>query len=322
MQIYTSFEEFKGAKNPVVTTGTFDGVHFGHRKIITRMREIARAIHGETLIISFFPHPRMILHPEDQNLKLLNSIPEKVRLLEDLGIDHFLLIPFSRDFSNMSSDDFVQKILVDTLHTSKLVIGYDHRFGKDRKGDFNSLIQMGNKLGFSVEEIPEQDIDAVAVSSTKIRQSLATGHIKTANVYLGYPYSLEGRVVKGDQIGRTLGYPTANIQMDDTNKLIPIHGIYATKIYLEGYPPRQEPYIGMLYIGNRPALNKTIRSIEVNIFDFKEDIYGNRIRVELLEFIREDANFTSLEALISQMSADKVQTLQYFTTQNFNFEDS
>jgi len=307
MTISYSLEEFTGAKNAVVTTGTFDGVHFGHQKIISRMQEIARNIEGETLILSFFPHPRMILHPEDEKLKLLNSKAEKIRLMESLGIDHLLLIPFSRDFSNMSSDEFVQKILVDSLKTRKLVIGYDHRFGKNREGDFASLVKMGPRLGFEVEEIPEQDINAIAVSSTRIRKALADGDIQTANSYLQYPYSLEGTVIKGDQIGRTLGYPTANIFVEDPNKLIPAEGIYAVKVYL-----KDKTYLGMLYIGRRPVLHKINLSIEVNLFDFQDEIYGENIRVDLYHYIRPDANFKGLEPLIEQMGKDKIETQEFF----------
>jgi len=307
MKIYYSLEEFSGAKNAVVTTGTFDGLHFGHQKILSRMKELARTLDGETLIISFFPHPRMILHPEDQNLKLLNTKAEKIRLMEKLGIDHLLLIPFSRDFSNMSSSEFVKNVLVGALKTRKLVIGYDHKFGKDREGDFASLVKMGPELGFEVEEIPEQDINTMAVSSTQIRKALARGDIQTANTYLGYPYSLEGTVIKGDQIGRTLGYPTANLFIEDPHKLIPSDGIYAVKVFID-----PKTYLGMLYIGKRPVLNMVNLSIEVNIFDFNEMIYGKPIRLELYCFIRGDQNFPGLEPLIQQMDQDKINTLKFF----------
>jgi len=302
MKIYYSIDEFKGARNAVVTTGTFDGVHIGHQKILSRMKEIAKPRGGETLIISFFPHPRMILHPEDQNLKLLSSTAEKIKLLDKLEIDHFLIIPFSRDFSNMSSIDFVQKILVDRLKTTCLVIGYDHRFGKDREGGFESLVKMGPELGFEVEEIPEQDINEVAVSSTKIRKALATGDLDTANLNLGYPYGLEGMVVHGDQIGRTMGYPTANLLIEDPYKLIPSEGIYAVWVYVE-----EKRYGGMLYIGKRPVLNKMSLSIEVNILGFDQDIYRKSIRLELLKYIRKDQKFISLEALKEQIGKDQIE---------------
>lgn len=311
MTIAYSLGEFTEAKNSIVTTGTFDGVHFGHQKIISRMKELARNIGGETIILSFFPHPRMILHPEDEKLKLLTSKEEKIRLMKSLEVDHLLLIPFSRDFSNMSSRDFVKKILVDSLKTHTLVIGYDHRFGKDREGNFEELVKMGTEWGFEVEEIPEQDINTIAVSSTKIRKALADGDIHSANTYLDYPYSLSGTVIKGDQIGRTLGYPTANIFVEDSNKLIPAEGIYAVKVYLD-----QESYLGMLYIGKRPVLNKVHLSIEVNIFDFKETIYGKNIRVDLYAFIRHDANFKGLDLLIEQMGKDKIQVTEFFKNHN------
>lgn len=305
MKVYRELHEIDKAKNAVVTIGTFDGLHLGHQKIINRMKEVAKSINGETVILTFFPHPRMILHPEDTRLKLLNTIPEKLALLEEMGIDNLIITPFTRDFSNMSSNEFTREILVNTLNTRKLIIGYDHRFGKDRQGSFESLSVSGTEYGFEVEKIPEQDIDDIAISSTKIRESLLAGNIETANRYLQYAYPLHGKVMLGDQIGRTLGYPTANILVTETYKLIPGDGIYAVRVMVAGHH-----YQGMLYIGNRPVVNGMSRSIEVNIFDFSQDIYGQDIAVEFLHYIRGDGNFTSLDELKNQMARDKIKCLE------------
>lgn len=305
MKVYRELHPIEKDKHAVVTIGTFDGLHLGHQKIINRMKEVAAGINGETVILSFFPHPRMILHPEDTWLKLLNTIPEKIELLEKMGVDNLIITPFTRDFSNMSCDEFTLKVLADTLHTRKLIIGYDHRFGKNREGGFESLSLSGPVFGFEVEKIPEQDIDDIAISSTKIREALLAGNIETATKYLQYAYPLHGEVMLGDQIGRTLGYPTANILVTEPYKLIPGDGIYAVRIFVAG-----QHYRGMLYIGNRPVVNGMSRSIEVNIFDFNQDIYGQDIAVEFLHYIRGDGNFTSLDELKNQMGKDKIKCLE------------
>ncbi|QEC52593.1 riboflavin kinase/FMN adenylyltransferase [Anseongella ginsenosidimutans] len=309
MKVYHSFEQYRPVPNPILTVGTFDGVHYGHQKILERLKDIARQNHGETVILTFFPHPRMILHPEDTSLKLLSTVEEKIRLLEKAGIDHLLLIPFTRDFSNLSSIQFIEEILVKTIGVKKLVIGYDHRFGKNREGTFEELKANGAKYGFDVEEIPEQDINHVAVSSTKIRTALASGKAAIANEYLGYAYPICGQVVKGDQLGRKLGYPTANLFVEESYKLIPRDGIYAVNVLL-GARRLQ----GMLYIGHRPTINGMARNIEVNIFDFREEIYYQRLTLELLKFIREDQKFDTLEALTAQIGRDKEDCLQFFAS--------
>lgn len=310
MNVYRSFEEYKQVKNPVLTVGTFDGVHYGHQKIVERLKDIARQIHGETVILTFFPHPRMILHPEDTSLKLLSTVEEKIGLLDKAGINHLLLIPFTRDFSNLTSGEFIEEILVRTIGVKKLVIGYDHHFGKNREGTFDDLKASGTRYGFEVEEIPEQDIDHVAVSSTKIRNALASGKVSVANQYLGYDFPLSGQVVKGDQLGRKLGYPTANLYVEETYKLIPRDGIYAVNILLENRRLQ-----GMLYIGHRPTVNGMARNIEVNIFNFHEDIYYERLTLELLRFIREDRKFDSLDALTRQIGKDQEDCQRFFAGQ-------
>ncbi|MEX0883168.1 MAG: riboflavin biosynthesis protein RibF, partial [Cyclobacteriaceae bacterium] len=226
MKIYKSLENFPFIQRPVVTIGTFDGVHLGHQKILKRIQKIAQKTNGESVLITFWPHPRMVLNPDNHGIKILNTFKEKVALLESFGIHHLLSIPFTREFSKMSSEAFIQEILIEKIHTHKLVIGYDHRFGKGREGSFDHLKNNQTQYGFDLEEIPRQDIDNIGISSTKIRKALETGRIRTANEFLGRSYFLEGTVIKGNQIGRTLGFPTANIQLPDPNKLVPKDGAY------------------------------------------------------------------------------------------------
>ncbi len=301
MKVYKNLSEFNPIKNAVVTTGTFDGVHIGHQKIIHRVKEIAHQIAGESVIITFHPHPRLVLFPEDNHLKILNTLPEKIKLLEASGIDHLIIIPFTKEFSRLSSVDFIQQILVDQIGTKKLVIGYDHHFGKNREGSFEHLKHYGPSYGFGVEEIPKQDVNDVGVSSTKIRTALAQHHIEIANQYLGYPYAMEGIVVKGDQIGRSIGFPTANIQIQESHKLIPADGIYAVHIQWQS-----KTYKGMLYIGDRPTVQGSKKVIEVNIFDFDKEIYDEQIQVKLIAYIRGDQHFDSLEALKSAIQQDEI----------------
>ena len=301
MKVYKHLSEFKPIKNAVVTTGTFDGVHIGHQKIIHRVKEIAHQIAGESVIITFHPHPRLVLFPEDNHLKMLNTLPEKIQLLAASGIDHLIIIPFTKEFSRLSSVDFIQQILVDQIGTKKLVIGYDHHFGKNREGSFEHLKHYGLSYGFEVEEIPKQDINDVGVSSTKIRTALAQHHIEIANQYLGYPYAMEGIVVKGDQIGRSIGFPTANIQIQESHKLIPADGIYAVHIQWQS-----QTYKGMLYIGDRPTVQGSKKVIEVNIFDFDKEIYDEQIQVKLIQYIRGDQKFESLDALKLSIQQDEI----------------
>ncbi len=307
MKVYRSLEEFNNKGNAVVTTGTFDGVHFGHQKIIARLKEIALQYHGESVIITFFPHPRLVLFPEDNDLKLINTLEEKIELLENAGIDHLIIIPFTKEFSRLSSLDFIQQVIVEKIGTKKLVIGYDHHFGKNREGSFEHLKHYAPEYGFEVEEIPEQDINDVAVSSTKIRNAILKGDFITANKYLGYPFSLQGLVKKGDQIGRTIGYPTANIQVPESYKLIPGDGIYAVKVNVNN-----TQHTGMLYIGKRPVVNGSERVIEVNIFDFNEDIYNQQIKVEFHQYIRGDKKLNGLDELKAALAADEVACRAFF----------
>jgi len=305
MKTYTDISEFTDVANPIVTTGTFDGVHLGHQKIVARLREIAGKEKGETVLLTFYPHPRMVLFPEDNQLKLLTTQQEKIRLLEKYGIDRLIIYPFTQQFSRLSSVEFVRNILINQLKTHSLVIGYNHLFGRNREGSFKHLKEYAPIYGFKVEEIPAVDVDNVEISSTKIREALKKGDVKTASEYLGYNYSLEGTVVKGKQIGRTLGYPTANIEVQDKYKLIPADGIYAVTVDID-----KGNYKGMLSIGMNPTVNGKNRTIEVNIFDFNRDIYGQNIQINFIEKIREEEKFTSLEDLKNRLLVDKQESLK------------
>jgi riboflavin kinase/FMN adenylyltransferase len=305
MKIYHNIDEFKTVKNAVVTIGTFDGVHLGHRKIISRIKELADECGGETVILTFFPHPRMILHPEDESIKLINTINEKAQLLEQLGVDHLIITPFSRDFSNQPPEDYIRDVLVNNIGTKKIVIGYDHRFGKDRQGGLADLLKLAPVYGFEVVEIPEQDIHEVAVSSTRIRTALLDGKIELANEFLGYPFFITGKVVRGDQIGRQIGYPTANIVIEEHYKLIPSDGIFSAMINIGG-----TNYKGMAYIGSRPTVNGITRNIEVNIFDFDKEIYNQQVSMQFYNFVRSDVRFLNLEELKVQLAKDKVDVLE------------
>lgn len=305
MKIYNHIDDFVKISNAVVTIGTFDGVHIGHQKIISRLLEVARQKKGETVILTFFPHPRMILHPEDHEIKLISTMSEKAERLEKLGIDHLIITPFTRDFSNLSPQDYIKNVLVDKIGTKQIIIGYDHRFGKDREGGMEHLQKFSSDFNFEVEEIPEQDINDVAVSSTKIRSAILSGDVKTAHDFLGYSFHLTGKVIKGDQIGRTLGYPTANLFVEETYKLIPADGIYAVSVKIKT-KALAKTYNGMAYIGHRPTINGMTHNIEVNIFDFHEDIYGSNIQINFHDFIREDEKFLSLEALKTQLAKDEI----------------
>ena len=307
MKIYHNIDDFKPVKNAVVTIGTFDGVHVGHRKIIAQIKELAQASGGETVILTFFPHPRMILHPEDESIKLITTIKEKAELMEQLGVDHLIITPFSRDFSNQTAEDYIRDVLVNKIGTRKIVIGYDHHFGKDRKGGLADLLKFSTIYGYEVVEIPEQDINDVAVSSTRIREALAEGNFELANACLGYPFFLTGKVMRGDRIGTQIGFPTANIAIEEKYKLIPGDGIFAVKVLV-----RAETHTGMAYIGSRPTVNGSTRNIEVNLFDFDQDIYGQTIRMEFHHFVRGDMKLNGLDELKTRIALDKVEILRYF----------
>lgn len=305
MRIYEGTDHFGKVNNPVVTSGTFDGVHLGHQKILKRIRTIADEIGGETILITFWPHPRLVLYPNEHNLRLLTTFEEKTKLLKDFGIDHLLTIPFTKEFAALSSAEFIQQILVDTIKTRKLVIGYDHRFGKNREGGFDYLKANMHHFGFELEEISREDVDNVGVSSTKIRKALEEGKVEVANEYLGRPYELNGIIIKGQQLGRAIGFPTANIHIPHDYKLIPCDGAYAVTANVEG-----ETHQGMLNIGNRPTVNGNSQTIEVNLFDFDGDLYDKRIAVQLKAYLRPEVKFSDLDELKGQLQQDKEAALK------------
>ncbi|MEM7107027.1 MAG: bifunctional riboflavin kinase/FAD synthetase [Bacteroidota bacterium] len=304
MKIYHGIEDFKALPYAVVTSGTFDGVHLGHQKILSRLQEIAKMNQGETVLITFWPHPRLVLYPDQDELRLLNTFEEKADLLRDQGVDHLLRIPFTKAFSKFSSKEFVQTVLVQAIGTKKLVIGYDHRFGRNREGSFEHLKENSNAYGFEVEEIPKHEVDRVGVSSSKIREALATGDVKAGSELLGQDYSLRGRVINGDKIGRMLGYPTANIQIDSPYKLIPKDGAYA--VYVKVGTAIMK---GMLNIGYRPTVGGKSKTVEVHIFDFENDIYGESITVFFHQMIRNELHFADVDELRNQLKKDKKQAL-------------
>ena len=305
MKIYHNIESFTPVPNPVVSVGTFDGVHLGHQQIFSLMAEEAKKINGETVVVTFYPHPRLVIHPDSRNLKFINTQERKYEIISQSGIDHLIIIPFTREFSHLSSADFVRRILIDRIHMKKMIVGYDHHFGKDRLGGFNELKGLGTIHGFEVAEIAAMVINGTPISSTKIRNALMSGDVKLANSLLGYDYSISGKVVFGNRIGRTIGFPTANIDIDDVYKLISAVGVYACKVDVHG-----TIYKGMGNIGYRPTIDIGDLTIEVNIFDFDEDIYGERITIFFLERIRDEVKFESISALRDQLIADKARVLE------------
>lgn len=301
MEVIRDLNQFPNLTNAVVTSGTFDGVHVGHQKILKRLVENARQINGKSVVITFWPHPRHVLANETRNLVfLLTTIEERIALLRKFEVDYLLIIPFTPQFANLSSSEFIEEVLINTIGTKKLVIGYDHRFGKNREGSFDYLKENAAELGFEVEEIPREDVDHVAVSSTKIRKALEAGDIETANKYLGYFYRLTGTVSEGDKLGRTLGFPTANLEITEPLKLIPAHGVYAVHGTVNGQALK-----GMLNIGMRPTVGGLKQTIETYFFNFKQDIYYQDLQLELVARLRNEQKFSGLEALKMQLQQDE-----------------
>lgn len=305
MKVYYSLEEYEQTDCTVATIGTFDGVHIGHKTILERLKTSARELNGKTVLISFHPHPRLVLFPENNPLRLLLSLEEKIKVLEQIGLDKLLLIPFTKEFSRTPSKAFIEDILVRKIGIKKIVIGYDHHFGKNRTGGIEELQHYAVIHNYLVEEIPAQAIDNANVSSTKIRKALAEGNVNLANTYLGYDYPITGIVEHGEKMGRKLGYPTANIRLSDPLKLSPADGIYFVKVMLKDFNG-----YGMMSIGKKPTMGEFERTHEVNIFDFDQDIYGQTIRIEMLEYLRPEKKFDSLEALIAAIDQDKRDCLR------------
>jgi riboflavin kinase/FMN adenylyltransferase len=313
MRIYRGLDEIQKIKNAVVTQGTFDGVHKAHKIILDKVKQIAIEKDGESVVMTFEPHPRMVLKPDTHDLKLLTTLDEKIELLRNEGIQNLIVIPFTIELSQLHSQEFIKQILVDKIGTKTLVIGYDHRFGKNREGSFEHLKNYSNDYGFEVEEVSEQLVDEIAVSSTKIRNALNEGKITIASKYLGRNYLISGNVVKGRQLGRTIGYPTANIQINDQHKLIPSDGVYAVKVFVNS-----STFDGMLNIGNNPTVEGKGRSIEVNIFDFSEDIYNQSISIVFVNKLRNEEKFNGLDALKSQLEKDKLLAIEAINHSLFN----
>lgn len=301
---------YKSVEPTVVTIGTFDGVHIGHRKIINRLVNTGKQEGLKSVILTFFPHPRMVLQ-KDSNIKLINTIDERREILESVGVDFLLIKEFTKEFSRLTARDFVKNLLVDKLNAKKVIIGYDHRFGRNRNADINDLKGFGEIYGFEVEEISAQDIDDVAVSSTKIRNALNEGNITKANAYLGYNFIITGTVTKGKGLGRQLGFPTANISVKENYKLIPKQGSYIVKSNIEGATT-----YGMMNIGMNPTVNGEKETIEVNFFNFSKDIYNQSIQIQLLKRIRDEEKFESVEELKSQLKKDKEIALTYIANQH------
>jgi len=306
MRVFNNLNSLPTFRKAVLTIGSFDGVHSGHQKILERVNLLAQKIGGESIVVTFHPHPRLVIYPQDKSLVLITYIDEKVALFEKLGIDNVVVVPFTVEFSQQSADEYIQRFLVEKFHPKFIVVGYDHRFGLNRQGDIQYLKWHENEAGYQVVDIEKQQVDDIAISSTKIRNFLKKGDVKSASKLLRHYFSLTGTVVKGQQIGQSIGFPTANIQINDNHKLIPPDGIYATFVEHKG-----RRYQAMLYIGNRPTLQDfPQKMIEVNIFDFGKDIYGDKIKIELVDFIREDAGFDNLSQLKAQLTKDKEAALK------------
>ena len=305
LKIFNSIKSFNATKPTIVTIGTFDGVHLGHQKIVAQITKNAHALNCESLVLTFFPHPRMVLQ-ESTEMKQLNTLNEKIALLDNLGIDNLVVHPFDKEFSRLTAEEFVKKVLVDVFKIKKIIIGHDHRFGRNRTATIDDLINFGESYGFEVEQISAEEINEVSISSTKIRNALLEGNIELAANYLGYDYSLSGIIFKGKQLGRTIGYPTANITIEEDYKLIPNNGVYIAKSVLNG-----KTVFGMMNIGTRPTVDGTKQTIEINFFDFKQDLYGQKITISLLHRMRSEQKFESIDALKNQLGKDKKTALAF-----------
>jgi riboflavin kinase/FMN adenylyltransferase len=305
LTIFHSIDDFKSTKKTILTLGTFDGVHIGHRKILERITQYATDNDFESLVLTFFPHPRMVLQ-EQSGIKLLNTISEKIDLFEKLGIQNLVIHPFDEKFSKLTAQEFVKTVLVDQFHIQKIIIGYDHRFGRNRTANIDDLIEYGKQYDFEVEQISVQELNAVSISSTKIRTALLDGNVALANDYLGYDYLLTGTIFKGKQLGRTIGFPTANLKIEEDYKLIPRNGVYVVKSTIH-----QKTVFGMMNIGFNPTLGEGKLSIEIHYFDFDADLYDQKISVSLLEYLRPEQKFGSVDLLKEQLEKDKKTAIVY-----------
>lgn len=308
MRIFRDPDNLPDFRNAVVTLGTFDGVHKGHQQILKRIKERAKALNGESILLTFWPHPRMVLQPDDNNLQLLNTIDEKIELLEKSGLDNLIIIPFTLEFSRITYLDFIRDFLVEKLNTKAIIVGYDHHFGKNREGSFEQLEECAPIYNFELEQVPAEMDGDISISSTKIRNAILEGNVKKAASCLGYPYMVNGKVVSGRKMGRELGFPTANIEVDEKYKLVPADGVYAVQVKIA-----EKLYNGMANIGNRPTFFGLSKALEVNIFDFNEQIYDAKISIFFMEKLRKETKFANVEALKEQLSADKREALRVLT---------
>ncbi|MCF6166922.1 bifunctional riboflavin kinase/FAD synthetase [Lutibacter sp.] len=305
MEIFNDLSTYKSTKKTFVTIGTFDGVHIGHQKVLKNLVKNAKINNAAPLLLTFFPHPRMVLE-KDKEIKLINTIDERISLLKKTGLKFLIIQKFTKEYANKTALNFVKNILVDKLNISKLIIGYDHQFGKNREGDFSQLQEYGQQFNFTVEEISQLNIDSIAVSSTKIRKAIEEGEIEKANNYLGYHFMITGEVVKGRNLGEKIGFPTANLNVSETYKLIPKTGAYIVKSEIEN-----NTIFGMMNIGYRPTVSGKHQTIEIHFFDFNKDLYHKTIQVDVLKFLRNEQKFDSVEKLKNQLQKDKQKSLKY-----------
>ena len=307
LNIFQSINDFSAPRKTILTLGTFDGVHIGHKKILEKVINSTEGSKYESLVLTFFPHPRMVLQ-ENSEIKLLNTISEKVALLEKMGIHNLVIHPFDETFSRLTAEEFVKTVLVEKLNIQKIIIGYDHRFGRNRTANIDDLIDFGKKYNFEVEQISVQEIDAISVSSTKIRKALSEGDMTLANSYLGYEYFLTGTVVQGKQLGRTIGFPTANIKIEEDYKLIPKKGAYIVKSIIDN-----KVIHGIMNIGFNPTVQGENLSVEIHFLDFDQNLYDHELSIILLHYLRPEQKFNSLTDLTSQLQIDRAQAKDYFT---------
>ncbi len=307
MNVHTNINQLPAFRNAVITIGTFDGVHQGHKQIISQLVKEAQAVNGTSMVITFDPHPKMIVGDTQNPVSLLNSPDEKYELLKKAGIEHIVVVPFTRAFAEQPAGSYIRDFLVAKFHPHTVIIGYDHRFGKDRAGDYHLLEAEAPVYGYLVKEIPEHILQDITISSTRIRKALISGDIDTANKFLGYEYFFSGIVTEGNKLGRTIGYPTANLSLSNSTKLIPANGVYAARVIIEGF---DKTYGGMMNIGTRPTVDGSKLVVEVNIFDFDEMIYGKRVTVILVKKLRDEVKFSGLDALKEQLGKDREDALR------------
>jgi len=318
MKVHRDIDHLPALQNAVITIGTFDGVHMGHRQIINKLKTEAIAVGGETVIITFHPHPKKVVSSAILGIRLINTLDERIELLKQLGVDHLVVVPFTDAFANQTAEEYIRNFLIEKFHPHTIIIGYDHRFGRERTGDYRLLEKKATEYNFRLKEIPKHILENISISSTKIREAILHNDIGTADKLLGYDYFFSGVVVHGDKLGRKLGYPTANLKILDEEKIIPGNGIYA--VYAElpdinDYPhsPLATPHSrlkGMMSIGFRPTVDGKKRVVEVNIFDFDEEIYDQTLKVFVKKYLREEVKFDSLEALVKQIDRDKIDSLK------------